>query len=144
MLRHALSVICLAILPTLAAAAPKDMTVYGRAPLGAFGIDTLEHVEGAAKLGMTLVYSYSADSAKKQLDPNDPMGRAVAEAQDAGHVSLVRPLHPGTPCPRDRPDRHDDPGRRRKGGFRDLFPGIRLSDDRGRAHRVRQSHGRRL
>jgi hypothetical protein len=77
--RSALSIICLAILPTIAAAAPKNMTVYGRAPVGAFGIDTLEHVEGAAKLGMTLVYSYSPQSAKKQLDPNDPMGKAVAK-----------------------------------------------------------------
>ena len=79
MLRYALSIICLAILPTLAAAAPKNMTVYGRAPVGAFGVDTLEHVEGAAKLGMTLIYSYSPESAKKQLDLNDPMGKAVAK-----------------------------------------------------------------
>ena len=79
MLRYALSIVCLAILPALAAAAPKDMTVYGRAPVGAFGVDTLEHVEGAAKLGMTLIYSYSPESAKKQLDPNDPMGKAVAK-----------------------------------------------------------------
>jgi hypothetical protein len=63
----------------LAAAAPKNMTVYGRAPVGAFGVDTLEHVEGAAKLGMTLLYSYSSESAKKQLDPNDPMGKAVSK-----------------------------------------------------------------
>ena len=79
MLRYALSIICLALLPTLAAAAPKNITVYGRAPVGAFGVDTLEHVEGAAKLGMTLLYSYSADSARKQLDLNDPMGKAVAK-----------------------------------------------------------------
>jgi hypothetical protein len=78
MLNHALSIICLAILPTLAAAAPKNMMVYGRAPLGAFGIDTLDHIEGAAKLGMTLLYSYSADSARKQLDLNSPLGKAVA------------------------------------------------------------------
>jgi hypothetical protein len=74
-----MSTICVAILPTFAVAAPKDMTVYGRAPVGAFGVDTLEHVEGAARLGMTLVYSHSAESAKKQLDPNDPMGKAVAK-----------------------------------------------------------------
>jgi hypothetical protein len=80
MLRHALSIICLAILPTLAAAAaPKNMTVHGRAPVGAFGVDTVEHVEGAAKLGMTLLYSYSPDSARKQLDLNDPLGKAVAK-----------------------------------------------------------------
>lgn len=36
MLRCALSLICPAILPTLAASAPKNMTVYGRAPVGAF------------------------------------------------------------------------------------------------------------
>jgi len=79
MLRYVLSTVCLAILPTLAAAASKNMTVYGRAPVGAFGVDTLEHVEGAAKLGMTLIYSYSPDSARKQLDLNDPMGKAVAK-----------------------------------------------------------------
>lgn len=79
MLRHAPGIIWAAILPTLAAAAPKDMTVYGRPPLGAFGVDTLEHVEGAAQLGMTLLYSYSPQSARKQLDPNDPMGKAVAK-----------------------------------------------------------------
>src|SRR5512136_2836766 len=77
--RCVLSLIGLAILPPLVAAAPKNMTVYGRAPVGAFGADTLEHVEGAAKLGMTLIYSYSPESARKQLDLNDPMGQAVAE-----------------------------------------------------------------
>ncbi len=61
------------------AAAPRDMTVYGRAPVGAFGVDTLEHVEGAAKLGMTLIYSYSPESARKQLDLGDPMGQAVSK-----------------------------------------------------------------
>ena len=61
------------------AAESKNMTVYGRSPVGAFGVDTLEHVEGAAKLGMTLLYSYSAESARKQLDPNDPMGKAVSK-----------------------------------------------------------------
>ena len=79
MLRHAMSIVSLALLSTFATAAPKDMLVHGRAPVGAFGIDTLEHVEGAAKLGMTLIYSYSPDSAKKQLDLNDPMGQAVAK-----------------------------------------------------------------
>jgi hypothetical protein len=74
-----MSAFCLAILPTLAAAAPKDMTVYGRAPVGAFGVNTLEHVEDAAKLGMTLIYSYSSYSARKQLDLNDPLGQAVAK-----------------------------------------------------------------
>jgi hypothetical protein len=74
-----MSIFSFALLPTLATAAPKDMLVYGRAPVGAFGIDTLEHVEGAAKLGMTLIYSYSPENAKKQLDPNDPMGQAVAK-----------------------------------------------------------------
>ncbi|MCY2953940.1 MAG: hypothetical protein NTU53_18515 [Planctomycetota bacterium] len=79
MLRYLLGTVCLAILPTLAAAACKNMTVYGRAPVGAFGVDTLEHVEGAAKLGMTLLYSYSPESARKQLDLNDAMGEAVAK-----------------------------------------------------------------
>ncbi len=79
MLRHALSITCLAILPTLAAAAPRNMTVYGRTPVGAFGVDTLEHIEGAAKLGMTLLYSYRSDCAKKQLDINSPMGKAVSK-----------------------------------------------------------------
>ena len=127
MLHHAHCAVFLAILPTLAAAAPKDMTVYGRAPVGAFGVDTLEHVEGAAKLGMTLIYSYSPDSAKKQLDLERSHGQGRRETQDAGHVSLVRPLHAGASGPRDQPDGHDDPGRRRKAGFRDVVPGIRLS-----------------
>jgi hypothetical protein len=64
------------------------MTVYGRAPVGAFGVNTLEHVEGAAKLGMTLIYSYSSHSARKQLDLNDPMGQAVAK-----HSVLPASLH---------------------------------------------------
>ena len=50
-----MSIFSLALLPTFATAAAKDMTVHGRAPVGAFGIDTLEHVEGAAKVGMTLI-----------------------------------------------------------------------------------------
>src|SRR5512139_4032526 len=79
MLRHAMGIVSFAFLSTCATAAPKDMTVYGRAPVGAFGINTLEHVEGAAKLGMTLIYSYSPESARKQLDLNDPMGQAVAK-----------------------------------------------------------------
>ena len=54
MLRQALSVVCLAFLPALATTAPKNMLIHGRAPVGAFGIDTLEHVESAVKLGMTL------------------------------------------------------------------------------------------
>lgn len=78
MLRQVLIVLCF-VVPGLAAAAPKDMTVYGRAPVGAFGVDTLEHVEGAARLGMTLIYSYRPDSARRQLDLNDPMGKAVAK-----------------------------------------------------------------
>jgi hypothetical protein len=91
MLHHALCAVLLAILPALAAAAPKDMTVYGRAPVGAFGVDTLEHVEGGAKLGMTLVYSYSPESAKKQLDVNDPMGKAVAKHK----MQVLYPYHFG-------------------------------------------------
>jgi hypothetical protein len=79
MLRNALTTICLAVLPTLAAAAPKNMTVYGRVPVGAFGVDTLEHVERAAKLGMTLIYSYSPSSARKQLDLKDAIGQAAAK-----------------------------------------------------------------
>ena len=51
--------------------------MHGRAPVGAFGVDTLEHVEGAARLGMTL--SYSPVDARRQLDLNDPMGQAVAK-----------------------------------------------------------------
>lgn len=79
MVRHALTIACLAILPAVASAAPKNMTVYGRAPVGAFGVDTLEHVEGAAKLGMTLIFSYSPFRARKQLYLNNPMGKAVAK-----------------------------------------------------------------
>jgi hypothetical protein len=96
MLRYTVSVICLFILPTLAAAAPKNMTVYGRAPVGAFGVDTLEHIEGAAKLGMTLIFSYSPESAKQQLDLNDPLGKAVSKHKMqvlyplCGHFTRVR------------------------------------------------------
>ncbi len=79
MTRHALVLACLTLLAGLACAAPKDMSVYGRPPVGAFGVNTLEQIEGAAQLGMTLIYSYSSSSAKKQLDPNDPVGKAVVE-----------------------------------------------------------------
>ena len=82
MSRLTVCLICLAVLvglsgAALGAPARKDMTVYGRPPVGAFGVNTIEHIEGAAKLGMTLVYSYSASSAKKQLDATDPAGQAV-------------------------------------------------------------------
>ncbi len=80
MLRHALSIICTAILPTLAAAAPKDMTVYGRPPVGAFGVDTLEHVEGAAKLGMTLLYSYCYRSFRARSIADRPYSDHPASA----------------------------------------------------------------
>lgn len=79
MVRHALSIVCLVILPAVASADPKNMTVYGRAPVGAFGVDTLEHVEAAAKLGMTLIFSYRPSSAGKQLWLNNPVGKAVAK-----------------------------------------------------------------
>ncbi|MHB8993637.1 MAG: hypothetical protein ACYC63_00135 [Armatimonadota bacterium] len=72
-----LPLICLVLAATVAWAAPKDMTVYGKAPVGAFGISTLEHIEGAAKLGMTLIYSYSSSYARKQLDAATPEGQAV-------------------------------------------------------------------
>ena len=119
MLRYALSIICLAILPTLAAAAPKNMTVYGRAPVGAFGVDTLEHVEGAAKLGMTLIYSYSPESAKKQLDLNDPMGKAVAKHKMQVMYPLCGRFTQVRLAREIKPDGHDDPGRRREAGCRD-------------------------
>lgn len=77
MRRHACGLLSLVLVTGFAAAAPKEYTIYGRAPLGAFGVNTLEHIEGAAKLGMTLIYSYSSASARKQLDPEDPLGRAV-------------------------------------------------------------------
>jgi hypothetical protein len=77
--RHLPILTCLTLLASLVCAAPKDMTVYGRPPVGAFGIDTLEHIEGAAQLGMTLIYSYGSATARRQLDPNDPMGKAVVE-----------------------------------------------------------------
>ena len=115
MLRYALSIVCLAILPTLAAAAPKNMTVYGRAPVGAFGVDTLEHVEGAAKLGMTLIYSYSPESAKQQLDLNDPMGKAVAKHKMQVMYPLCGRFTEVRLAREIKPDGHDDPGRRREG-----------------------------
>jgi hypothetical protein len=59
----------------------KDFRVYGKPPLGAFGIDTLEDVSAGARLGMTLVFSYSSESARKQLDLNSPTGQAIAAAK---------------------------------------------------------------
>ena len=55
-----------------------DFQIYGKPPLGAFGIDTLEHIEGAAKMGMTLTFTYDLSLGKKQLDPADPLGQAIA------------------------------------------------------------------
>jgi hypothetical protein len=60
-------------------ATTKNMTVYGRPPVGAFCVDTLEHIEGAAKLGMTLLFSYNWDYARKELDVNTPLGKAVSK-----------------------------------------------------------------
>ncbi len=74
-----LCIFALSIVPTLASAAPKDMKVYGRPPVGAFGVGGLDHIEAAAKLNMTLIFSYSSGIAKKQLDLNSPEGRAVAK-----------------------------------------------------------------
>lgn len=74
-----LTFVILALTATVASAAPKDMTVHGRAPVGAFGINTVEHMEGAAKLNMTLLYSYSSSAAKQQFDVNSPLGKAVAD-----------------------------------------------------------------
>ncbi|MBM4050869.1 MAG: hypothetical protein FJ279_37715, partial [Planctomycetes bacterium] len=62
-----------------AAAMGGDLRVNGESPLGAFGVDTLEHVHECAKLGMNLVYTYKADVGKRQLDLSDPIGKAVAE-----------------------------------------------------------------
>lgn len=88
MLRLAPVLLCLTLAAGLAQSAPKDMTVYGRPPVGAFGVNTLEHIEGAAKLGMTLIYSYSSTSARKQLDPADPVGQAVV----AHKMKVMYPL----------------------------------------------------
>ena len=72
-----LTLICLALAASFADAARKDMTVYGKPPAGAFGVSTLDQIEGAAKLSMTLIYSYSSSSARKQLDAATPEGQAV-------------------------------------------------------------------
>jgi len=77
MARYVPALICLILPARFVCAAPLDMTVYGRAPVGAFGVNTLEQIEGAAQLRMTLIFSYSSASARQQLDPKDPMGQAV-------------------------------------------------------------------
>jgi hypothetical protein len=77
-MRSLLSFACLLLLGSLAAAGPVDLRVNGRPPLGAFGVDRLEHVHECAALGMNLVYTYKADVGRKQLDPQDPIGAAVA------------------------------------------------------------------
>jgi hypothetical protein len=74
-----LILICLSLAAGVVCAAPKDMTVYGRPAVGAFGVSTLEQIEGAAKLSMTLIYSYSSSWAQKQLDPTTPEGQAVVK-----------------------------------------------------------------
>jgi hypothetical protein len=50
-------------------------------PLGAFGVETAEQITELAKLGATLVYTYSADRGRQQLDPASPMGKAIADHQ---------------------------------------------------------------
>lgn len=60
-------------------AAEHAFTVNGEPPLGAFGVDTLDHVLACKKMGMNLVFSYHGVFGKKQLDLNDPMGKAIAE-----------------------------------------------------------------
>lgn len=60
-------------------AACADLSVNGEPPVGAFGVDTLDHILACHKLGMNLVYTYSADAGKKQLDLSQPMGKALAE-----------------------------------------------------------------
>ena len=93
---------------------------------------------------MTLIYSYSPDSARKQLDLNDPMGKAVAKHKMqvmyplCGRFTQVRLAREIGPTDTTIPVVGE------KGGFRDVFPGIRLPDDRGRAHRVRHAHRRCL
>jgi hypothetical protein len=56
-----------------------DLTVYGQPPLGAFGIESVAHVQACSKLGMTLLFTYSTSRGKQFLDLQDPMGRAVHE-----------------------------------------------------------------
>lgn len=58
---------------------PRALSVNGRPPLGAFGVDTLEHIQACGKLGMNLICSYDVAAAKQQLDVNTPMGKALAE-----------------------------------------------------------------
>ena len=81
-----------------------DLRVNGEPPLGAFGVDTVEHIHECAKLGMNLVYTYKADFGKRQLDLNDPAGKAVAEhrmkvmyilASRFTRVRLAKDIAPG-------------------------------------------------
>lgn len=56
-----------------------DLRVNGRPPLGAFGVETPEQISALAKLGATLVFTYSSDRGRQQLDPANPLGKALAE-----------------------------------------------------------------
>lgn len=110
-----IAALCLVAMSSLAGAAP-DLTVHGKAPVGAFGVNTLEHVEGAAKLGMTLIYSYSSSAAKKQLDLQDPVGQAVQKHGMqvmyplCGRFTQVRLAQALTPADTTVPVRGEDPG----------------------------------
>jgi hypothetical protein len=55
-----------------------DLSVNGHPPLGAFGVETPEQVAELAKLGATLVFTYSSDRGQQQLDPASPLGKALA------------------------------------------------------------------
>jgi hypothetical protein len=81
-----------------------DLTVYGQPPLGAFGIESVEHVEACSKLGMTLLFTYSVARGKQFLDVNDPMGKAVRDrkmqvmynlSSRFTNVRLAREVAPG-------------------------------------------------
>ena len=67
------ALLCAARMPAFAV----DLTVYGQPPLGAFGIESAEHVEACSKLGMNLLFTYSAAHDKQFLDMSDPMGKAL-------------------------------------------------------------------
>ncbi len=115
------------------------MTVYGQTPVGAFGVNTLEHVEGAAKLGMNLIFSYSPESCQAATGSCRSRGQGRCETQDAGHVSAcaavsLRCAWPAKSTPTDTTI--PVVGERPRCGA--LVPGIRLPHDRGRAHRVRR------
>jgi len=130
MLRHAMGIISLAPSVDLRHGSAQG---HARPRPGAGRRVRYRHAgarRGAAKLGMTLIYSYSPENAKKQLDLNDPMGKAVAKHKMQVCIRCAADSRSAAGAG-DHRDGHDHPHRGRKAGFREVVPGNRLSRDRG-------------